>query len=141
MSLAGTESACALVLRAISLDLDGELSEFGSHRLRRHLAACEECRARREQMRFLVTLVREQPDVHAEHVMPAVPPRVRRVPFGQWGGAGLRVATTTAVAICIAVGVGGATLPVPHEATDQAKTRLAFADVQHLRAERGVLGL
>ena len=122
--------------RAISLELDGELSEIGRRRLSRHLASCASCAAKRDELADLTAAIRALPAAQsnglpAHHVftpIPGMPYRQKRL------FAGVLCASAAAAVAAAPISVTGQGAPTWAE--QQLEHRVTFAELQHVRAER-----
>lgn len=136
MLLPALPRGCQQAREAVSLRLDGELSELGSTRLANHLRQCEACSAYAGELEAIAHGLRSAP---FEHPAPQVlvrgaAPRTRIAPL---------VAGAAAVVAGLAASVGGllhnpSSAPLP-ESTLSAPA-LALSDSAILR-KLGPLGL
>jgi anti-sigma factor RsiW len=88
--------ACQKAREAVSLRLDGELSELGSARLAAHLHRCEECCAHADELEAVATRLRAAP---LERLGAAVALPVVRRSRTSWSP---RAATAAAAAVVVA---------------------------------------
>jgi anti-sigma factor RsiW len=86
-------SDCQRAREAVSVQLDGELSELGSARLSAHLRECDACTAYALEVTAVATRLRAAP-LERPRVGIALPARRRR--------AGLQIAAAAAVAVAAA---------------------------------------
>jgi anti-sigma factor RsiW len=86
-------SDCQRAREAVSVQLDGELSELGSARLSAHLRECDACTAYALEVAAIATRLRAAP-LERPGVGIALPARRRRV--------GLQIAAAAAVAVAAA---------------------------------------
>jgi anti-sigma factor RsiW len=86
-------SDCQRAREAVSVQLDGELSELGSARLSAHLRECDACTAYALEVAAIATRLRAAP-LERPGVGTALPARRRRV--------GLQIAAAAAVAVAAA---------------------------------------
>lgn len=94
MLLPALPKGCQQAREAVSLRLDGELSELGSTRLARHLRGCEACSAYAVELEAIADRLRSAP---FEHPAPRV--LVRRA------ASTARIATVGAAAAAVVVGL------------------------------------
>ena len=135
MLLPALPRGCQQAREAVSLRLDGELSELGTTRLASHLRQCEACSAYAAEVEAIANGLRTAP---FEHPTPQVlvrgaAPRRRMAPL---------VAGAAAVVAGLAASVGGllhTPSPTPPESTLSAPA-LALSDAAILRS-LGPLGL
>lgn len=91
-----SHSVCDRAREAMSLAIDGELSELGRARLNLHLERCPECRAFEAEATGLSRLLRSAP---AEQMsVPIVLPRARRLSAARMLQAGAAAAAVALVA-------------------------------------------
>lgn len=110
-----SQSACDCAREAMSLALDGELSELGQVRLDAHLERCAGCRAYDAESSALTEALRLAP--REQMAVPIVLPRRHRLSVARLLQAGAAVAAVALVAGLSAVhGVGQrqAASAVPH---------------------------
>jgi predicted anti-sigma-YlaC factor YlaD len=86
-------SECQRAREAVSVQLDGELSELGSARLTAHLRECDACRAYALELAAVASRLREAPLERPEAQM-RVPARRRR--------SALQLAAVAAAAVAVA---------------------------------------
>jgi predicted anti-sigma-YlaC factor YlaD len=110
-------TACQRAREAVSIQLDGELSELGSARLSAHLRECEACASYALELAALTTRLRmaplEQPGIDV-----ALPPRRRR-PALQIAAAAAAVVAAAATSLAVGHAVSSRGNPA---ATTSART-------------------
>ena len=89
-------SVCDRAREAMSLELDGELSELGRARLDAHLDRCPDCSAFEAESSAVAQLLREAPC--EEMSIPIVLPRARRLSMARMAQAGTAAAAVALVA-------------------------------------------
>jgi anti-sigma factor RsiW len=135
MLLPALPRGCQQAREAVSLRLDGELSELGSTRLARHLRRCDACSAYATELEAIADGLRSAPFEHPgpQVLVRGATHRTRIAPL---------VAGAAAVAAALAASVGGllhAPSSAPPESTLSAPA-LALSDAAILR-KLGSLGL
>jgi len=129
-------AACERALQWVSLELDGELSEFESALLERHLERCGSCAASRAEIGGFTRLIRAAPlAVSSSGVTVPAPPSRRR-------SLARRAAAAALVAAALGAGAGGFALtqrPAPLRSSALAFAsqgeRLRFVHAEHVRIE------
>ena len=87
----------------ISARLDGELSEFESAALDRHLESCPACRTTANELASLAQLMREAPQVELERAVQLTAPRTARARLLGRATAVASFAGAAAVAVALVV--------------------------------------
>jgi predicted anti-sigma-YlaC factor YlaD len=127
---------CERARRALSLEVDGELADFGRKALRRHLLRCGACLAAQEHLVNLTTAIR---------MLPTVEPSLSvslDVSTSRTGSVSAKKRVSAGISVCVAAAcatvalTGGAPAGGVTSGEVRLEHRLAFAQVQHLRAER-----
>lgn len=95
----GRSQTCERIRGAISAELDGELSELESVRVREHVAVCESCRDFRADAGTVAAILRAAPLEPIERPV-AVPSRYRRA-------LGFRTPAAAAAAAVLMIAFGG----------------------------------
>jgi predicted anti-sigma-YlaC factor YlaD len=124
---------CERCRSQVSLDLDARLSELEAASMRRHLAACADCRTFAADVRELTTLLRAEPQLSPD--VPTVVQRVRRGHRGMAGALAGLAATAAVAALALSSGLNGSSQsgPSPGVATATAGGNV---DLMTLREER-----
>jgi predicted anti-sigma-YlaC factor YlaD len=129
-------AACERALQWVSLELDGELSEFERALLERHLECCVSCAALRLELGGLTRLIRAAPPVSGRP-RPAVPaPAARRRSLPRRAVAGVLVAAVLAAGAGVGL-LGARSTPVGSSALAFASLgeRLRFVHAEHVRID------
>jgi predicted anti-sigma-YlaC factor YlaD len=111
-------SACQRAREAVSVQLDGELSELGSARLTAHLRECEACAAYALEVAAMTTRLRSAPLERPETV--AAPSRSRR-PVLQIAAAAAAVVAAAAASLALGHAFSSTGGPLPAAAAGLAK--------------------
>jgi anti-sigma factor RsiW len=114
-------NACDRAAQWVSLDLDGELSQFEQAALARHCERCARCRALGQDVASFTRLLREAPLVELERPIVVAGTRTARIRVAR------RAALSFAVVGATAAAVLGLLLPTPGGASTSA---LSFESLQ-----------
>jgi predicted anti-sigma-YlaC factor YlaD len=128
-------TACERAQQWISLELDGELSEFEQAALARHLGGCVACRAVSLRVSGFTSMLRAELLVEPERPVVVTASHASRARLARRGGLVLAFAAavgSVAGALVLSQGGGRATSTLSFRSVTEQRR---FAHVEHIRAE------